>query len=341
MGPDDVDILRRPVYRFKEAVAEHWQDGRVFLAGDAAHVLWPFAGEGMCNGIRDASTLAWRLDLVLRGLASPSMLDSYTADRKPVFVAWMNLSREIGLPCVITDPAIAEMRNQGMKAALADPSLAPPLPEIPGPKSFSRPGDPTAGTVGYQGIVEADGSTGLFDDVVGNGWVLLTARLSRVDRSQRCPPGHHRSPRHHHRPRGSPRVGCPDDRRRRHLQHLARVDRRIHRPDPPRLLAVRQRGRRPLMPASCSTRSPRLGRRFRYPRPGAAARRRAGGLRAKTDRAHRRRGHAPWRAEVEAHKRAMPMQRLIGNGMDYADVVELYALADSGVPWADAGAQAR
>ncbi len=134
VGPDDVDILRRPVYRFKEAVAEHWQDGRVFLAGDAAHVLWPFAGEGMCNGIRDASTLAWRLDLVLRGLASPSLLDSYTADRKPVFVAWMNLSREIGLPCVITDPEIAEMRNQGMKAALADPSLAPPLPVDPRPQ---------------------------------------------------------------------------------------------------------------------------------------------------------------------------------------------------------------
>lgn len=47
----------------------------------------------------------------------------------------------------------------------------------------------------------------------------------------------------------------------------------------------------------------------------------------------------PWAAEVAAHKRAMPMQRLIGNGLDYADVIELYALADSGVPWADAGAQ--
>lgn len=47
----------------------------------------------------------------------------------------------------------------------------------------------------------------------------------------------------------------------------------------------------------------------------------------------------PWQAEVDAHKRAMPIQRLIGNGMDYADVIELYALADAGVPWADAGAQ--
>jgi 2-polyprenyl-6-methoxyphenol hydroxylase-like FAD-dependent oxidoreductase len=174
VGPDDVEILRRPVYRFREVVAEHWQDRRVFLAGDAAHVLWPFAGEGMCNGIRDASSLAWRFDLVLKGQASPQILDSYTADRKPIFVAWMNLSREIGLPCVVTDPAIAEMRDQGMKAALADPSLIPPFPQIPGPTSFVRPDDPTAGTVGYQGMVQVDGSTGLFDDLVGKGWVLLT-----------------------------------------------------------------------------------------------------------------------------------------------------------------------
>ncbi|MGW4773447.1 bifunctional 3-(3-hydroxy-phenyl)propionate/3-hydroxycinnamic acid hydroxylase [Nocardia sp. NPDC004278] len=181
VGPEDVEILRRPVYRFREVVAEHWQDRRVFLVGDAAHVLWPFAGEGMCNGIRDASALTWRMDLVLRGQASPQILDSYTADRKPVFTAWMNLSREIGLPCVITDPAIAEMRDQGMKAALADPSLAPPLPQIPGPKAFIRPGDPTAGTVGYQGLVEVDGQIGLFDDLVGTGWVLLSTDAAAVD----------------------------------------------------------------------------------------------------------------------------------------------------------------
>jgi len=46
-----------------------------------------------------------------------------------------------------------------------------------------------------------------------------------------------------------------------------------------------------------------------------------------------------WMGEVRAHQRAMPLQRLIGNGMDYADVVELYALAESGVPWAQAGEQ--
>ncbi|PHV66979.1 alpha/beta hydrolase family protein [Williamsia muralis] len=47
----------------------------------------------------------------------------------------------------------------------------------------------------------------------------------------------------------------------------------------------------------------------------------------------------PWQAEVDAHKRAMPLQRLLGNGMDYADVIEIYALADAGTPWADAGAR--
>ncbi|MBY8862011.1 alpha/beta fold hydrolase [Nocardia sp. CA2R105] len=58
-----------------------------------------------------------------------------------------------------------------------------------------------------------------------------------------------------------------------------------------------------------------------------------------TDTAQSAASAAPWQAEVDAHKRAMPLQRLIGNGLDYADAVELYALADAGIPWADAGAR--
>lgn len=172
--PNDVELLRRPVYRFREKVALEWQRGRIFLVGDAAHRLWPFTGEGMCNGIRDVSALTWRLDLVMKGIAAPALLDSYTDDRKPNFVGWMDLSREIGAGCVITDPAIAEHRNAGFIAAQKDPSLMPPLTVPPGPKAFCRSNDSTAGSMGHQGRVRFNGAEGLFDDVVGRGWVLIS-----------------------------------------------------------------------------------------------------------------------------------------------------------------------
>jgi resorcinol 4-hydroxylase (NADPH) len=172
--PDDVELLRTPVYRFREKVANEWQRGRIFLVGDAAHRLWPFTGEGMCNGIRDVSALAWRLELVMKGMSPPSLLDSYMADRKPNFIGWMDLSREIGSGCVITDPAVAEQRNAGFFAAQKDPSLMPPLTVPPGPKAFCSEGDPTAGSMGRQGPVQFNGQTGLFDDVVGRGWTLIS-----------------------------------------------------------------------------------------------------------------------------------------------------------------------
>ncbi|MEW2120896.1 bifunctional 3-(3-hydroxy-phenyl)propionate/3-hydroxycinnamic acid hydroxylase [Streptomyces sp. NPDC005474] len=179
--PEDVEVIRCPVYRFAESMTDEWQRGRIFLAGDAAHTLWPFAGEGMCNGIRDASTLAWRLDLVLRGLAAPALLDSYEADRKPNMQGWTDLSREIGLPCIITDPEIAAQRDAQFKAVQQDPSLAPPLPVLPGPVAFARAGDDAAGLPASQFPVRVDGREGLLDDVVGCGFHLVTDDPAAVE----------------------------------------------------------------------------------------------------------------------------------------------------------------
>ncbi|WP_168074855.1 bifunctional 3-(3-hydroxy-phenyl)propionate/3-hydroxycinnamic acid hydroxylase [Caulobacter sp. SSI4214] len=184
--PDDVELLRRPVYRFRERIAHEWQRGRIFLAGDAAHRLWPFTGEGMCNGIRDVSALTWRLDLVMKQIAAPVLLESYMDDRKPNFTGWMDLSREIGAGCVITDPAIAEHRDAALRAALKDPSVAPPLTIPPGPTAFSRAEDPTAGGPGRQGRVRYNGKEGLFDDVVGRGWVLISRQEPELTPAQKA-----------------------------------------------------------------------------------------------------------------------------------------------------------
>ncbi len=65
-------------------VAERFRDGRVFLAGDAAHVMPPYGGFGGNTGIQDAENLAWKLALVIRGLAGPSLLETYEPERRPV-----------------------------------------------------------------------------------------------------------------------------------------------------------------------------------------------------------------------------------------------------------------
>ena len=78
-----LEIVRKAVYHFHARIAERWRWGRIFLAGDAAHLSPPFAGQGMNSGIRDAQNLGWKLAFRLRGELGAGVLDSYEAERKP------------------------------------------------------------------------------------------------------------------------------------------------------------------------------------------------------------------------------------------------------------------
>ena len=80
---DNVKILRAVIYSHHVRVADRWRVGRVFLAGDAAHAMPPWIGQGMSAGVRDAANLCWKLAAVLRGQAPDSLLDTYQAERKP------------------------------------------------------------------------------------------------------------------------------------------------------------------------------------------------------------------------------------------------------------------
>lgn len=81
--PDDAALERSAIYTFHSTVARRWRDGRLLLAGDAAHQTPPFLGQGMCAGIRDAANLAWKLVRVLQGEAPEALLDSYGSERAP------------------------------------------------------------------------------------------------------------------------------------------------------------------------------------------------------------------------------------------------------------------
>jgi 3-(3-hydroxy-phenyl)propionate hydroxylase len=80
---DDAELVRAVVYRFHATVADSMRAGRVVLAGDAAHQMPPFLGQGLCSGVRDAANLAWKLRMVDDGTAGEALLDTYGAERLP------------------------------------------------------------------------------------------------------------------------------------------------------------------------------------------------------------------------------------------------------------------
>jgi 3-(3-hydroxy-phenyl)propionate hydroxylase len=95
-GPAAMTIERKAVYRFHARTADAFQKGRVFLAGDAAHITPPFVGQGLVAGLRDAANLAWKLAWVVQGRAAPQILDSYDGERRPHAKAMIELAKFMG-----------------------------------------------------------------------------------------------------------------------------------------------------------------------------------------------------------------------------------------------------
>jgi 2-polyprenyl-6-methoxyphenol hydroxylase-like FAD-dependent oxidoreductase len=170
--PDQGTIVRHAVYEFRSLIAEQMRSGRALLAGDSAHLMPPFMGEGMCSGFRDANNLAWRLDLVLRGVAPEQILDAYTSERRFQNEATVGISIEMGKVSCTLDPVVAARRDAAFRSGDVPPP--PPLPGL-GPGLRHRTPDPVAGERAVQGRVATTRASGLFDDVVGRGFVLLSA----------------------------------------------------------------------------------------------------------------------------------------------------------------------
>ena len=93
---DKIRIERTAVYRFHAREAKAFSKGRCFLAGDAAHITPPFAGQGLVAGLRDVANLAWKLAWVIKDRADPRILDSYDEERRPHAKKIINLARFLG-----------------------------------------------------------------------------------------------------------------------------------------------------------------------------------------------------------------------------------------------------
>ncbi|WP_060511568.1 bifunctional 3-(3-hydroxy-phenyl)propionate/3-hydroxycinnamic acid hydroxylase [Pseudomonas sp. NBRC 111124] len=118
IDPKELEIERKAVYRFHARCCTRFSKGRVFLAGDAAHITPPFVGQGLVAGLRDAANLAWKLAWVLRGQAAPAILDTYDVERRPHAQAMINLAKLMGR-LVMPKNKIAAFATHGLMRLLA------------------------------------------------------------------------------------------------------------------------------------------------------------------------------------------------------------------------------
>lgn len=165
VGPHEATLERPAVYTFHSVVARGWRQGRLLIAGDAAHQTPPFMGQGMCAGIRDASNLAWKLARVLRGDASEALLDTYESERSPHVREFIETAVRLGQVIQTTDREVARRRDEDFARhpqvfATPDPALGP----------GAHDGQPPSGKLAPQ-AVRADGSRS--DDDVGHAFALL------------------------------------------------------------------------------------------------------------------------------------------------------------------------
>lgn len=188
--PDTARLLRSTTYIFQARWADEWRVGHVLLAGDAAHLMPPFAGQGMCSGIRDAVNLAWRLDLVLRGTAPDSLLDSYTEERRAHVRESILASVQLGRLICVTDPAaaaerdatvLANRRGQG-RPDPARPITCGLLHRPPGAATDIRL--PPAGEVLPYGRLLRPSDGWSMDDPVSHGFVLFAVSEAELGLTQ-------------------------------------------------------------------------------------------------------------------------------------------------------------
>jgi 2-polyprenyl-6-methoxyphenol hydroxylase-like FAD-dependent oxidoreductase len=181
-----VKILGVAPWTASAYVAEQYRHGRIFLAGDAAHEMPPTGGFGMNTGVQDVHNLAWKLAAVLKGVASPKLLDTYNDERQPVAraITEQSLINATSMGRLEQTKKNASARpeylnEQGMifGASYVSRAVVPDGTEAPCVNDPVTDYVPSARPGGRAPHVyfERDGQQASTIDVVGNGFALLTA----------------------------------------------------------------------------------------------------------------------------------------------------------------------
>ena len=186
-------IERKTIYVFHARSAVSWRRGRVLLAGDAAHLMPPFMGQGMNSCIRDAHNVCWKLEQVVRGLAGERMLDTYETERRPHVEAMINISVTVAELAMTTSRVKAALRDLAFRAARAIPAarrylngqMFKPRPQYAA-GLFIAPSDNAPAPVAKmlpQPQVTWKGEVQPLDKVLGSGFALLGLGTEEIPRA--------------------------------------------------------------------------------------------------------------------------------------------------------------
>jgi 3-(3-hydroxy-phenyl)propionate hydroxylase len=185
-GTDDTASIRRKVvYTFHARIADRWRTGRIFLAGDAAHLMPPFAGQGMNSGIRDAHNLSWKIAAVVSGHLGERLLDTYEAERRRHAAEMIEMAIRVGHVMMPRNRIQAFALQSFFRVLALYPAARDYFAEMkykPKPRfhqgflldpEASTPNRSFVGKLFPQALVMTAGGYQLLDDVLGDGFSLL------------------------------------------------------------------------------------------------------------------------------------------------------------------------
>jgi 3-(3-hydroxy-phenyl)propionate hydroxylase len=154
--PRDVDVIRKRVYTHHSRIAGAFRRGRTFVAGDAAHLMPVWQGQGYNSGIRDAVNLGWKLAAVINGAAGDALLDSYDLERRDHAKAMIDLSTTVGRFVSPTKRSVAGVRDAIAVAASIVPAFKRYVVEM----RFKPMPRYEQGAVSYSGSAAIDAPVG-------------------------------------------------------------------------------------------------------------------------------------------------------------------------------------
>lgn len=200
IGPEQVEVLRAVVYSHHVRFAAKWRVGRVFLAGDAAHVMPPWIGQGMASGVRDVGNLCWKLAAVINGELPDTILDSYETERQPHVRKVTKAAVNIGRIIIERNHTITTLRDPILRAVMKLPGvgtfirsakwfpdskypdgmLAPTGAKVRRLGRIDRPGA-DGWQIPQSWVLDPEGQRTRLDDAVPAGWTVFRTARATID----------------------------------------------------------------------------------------------------------------------------------------------------------------